>query len=356
MATNFPTGLDALTNPTGSSSLTSPDHAGQHTDANDAIEALQAKVGINGSAVTTSLDYRVTNGISNNLNVSSGDLYVDGATGRVGISNTSPAASLEINTNGMADPTLVINNIGPNASLVVNDEASDSTPFIVDGTGNVGVGTSAPQAKLDVQNSGSNIAMKITNTGTNYSFFVEDSASTDSTPFLIDASGNVGVGRIPVTLLDVNGTARSLDYQIGASTKSMPRGVVAYNTTTTSDPNITTTEKTVLQSGSFTAVTGRIYKVTCYEPQIASPATASAFAVGRVRLNSISGTILNNAIIQNTGLAASVNYTLTTMYMGTLTAGSTNIFYTLTSGSGTFNAQRATTSPAFIVVEDLGTL
>lgn len=59
MATNFPTSLDALTNPTGSSDLTSPDHAGQHADANDAIEALQAKVGVDSSAVTTSLDYRV---------------------------------------------------------------------------------------------------------------------------------------------------------------------------------------------------------------------------------------------------------------------------------------------------------
>lgn len=61
MATSFPTGLDALTNPTGSSSLTSPDHAGQHTDANDAIEALQAKVGVNSSAVTSSLDYKIAN-------------------------------------------------------------------------------------------------------------------------------------------------------------------------------------------------------------------------------------------------------------------------------------------------------
>lgn len=60
MATNFPTSLDTLSNPTGSSSLTSPDHAGQHADANDAIEALQTKVGVDGSAVTTSLDYKVT--------------------------------------------------------------------------------------------------------------------------------------------------------------------------------------------------------------------------------------------------------------------------------------------------------
>lgn len=59
MTTNFPTSLDALTNPTGASSLTSPDHAGQHTDANDAIEALQSKVGVNGSAVSGSLDFKV---------------------------------------------------------------------------------------------------------------------------------------------------------------------------------------------------------------------------------------------------------------------------------------------------------
>ena len=63
MATSFPSGLDALTNPTSSDGLNSPDHAGQHSDANDAIEALQAKVGINSSAVTTSLDYKVSYGI-----------------------------------------------------------------------------------------------------------------------------------------------------------------------------------------------------------------------------------------------------------------------------------------------------
>ena len=59
MATSFPSGLDALTNPTSSDGLNSPDHAGQHADANDAIEALEAKVGVNGSAVTSSLDYKI---------------------------------------------------------------------------------------------------------------------------------------------------------------------------------------------------------------------------------------------------------------------------------------------------------
>ena len=61
MATDFPASLDALTNPTSTDALTSPSHADQHADANDAIEALQAKVGVNSSAVTTSLDYKVSN-------------------------------------------------------------------------------------------------------------------------------------------------------------------------------------------------------------------------------------------------------------------------------------------------------
>lgn len=59
MAINFPTSLDSLSNPTASDYLNSPSHAGQHGNANDILEALEAKVGINSSAVTSSLDYRV---------------------------------------------------------------------------------------------------------------------------------------------------------------------------------------------------------------------------------------------------------------------------------------------------------
>lgn len=60
MSTNFPTSLDTLTNPTSSDTLNSPDHAAQHANANDAIEALQAKVGADSSAVTSSHDYKLS--------------------------------------------------------------------------------------------------------------------------------------------------------------------------------------------------------------------------------------------------------------------------------------------------------
>lgn len=59
MAINFPTSLDTLTNPTATDTLDSPPHDTQHSDANDAIEALQVKVGIDSSAVTTSHDYKI---------------------------------------------------------------------------------------------------------------------------------------------------------------------------------------------------------------------------------------------------------------------------------------------------------
>ena len=60
MSINFPTSLDTLTNPTGTDNLDSPDHATQHADENDAVEALEAKVGVDGSAVATSHDYKLS--------------------------------------------------------------------------------------------------------------------------------------------------------------------------------------------------------------------------------------------------------------------------------------------------------
>ena len=59
MATSFPSSLDSFTNPVSSDTLSSPSHAGQHTDLNDAVAALQSKVGADSSAVTASLDYKV---------------------------------------------------------------------------------------------------------------------------------------------------------------------------------------------------------------------------------------------------------------------------------------------------------
>ena len=66
MASNYPTSLDNFTNPTVSDYLnsTTVPHATQHSDLNDAVENLQAKVGIDSSADTDSIDYKVTDAAS----------------------------------------------------------------------------------------------------------------------------------------------------------------------------------------------------------------------------------------------------------------------------------------------------
>lgn len=45
MSTNYPGGLDSLTNPVGTNTLDNPDHAAQHSNVNDATEAMQVTVG-----------------------------------------------------------------------------------------------------------------------------------------------------------------------------------------------------------------------------------------------------------------------------------------------------------------------
>jgi len=66
MSITYPTTIDNITNPTSTDTMASPSHSGQHSDINDAVEALETKVGVNSSADTDSLDYKLSNASSNN--------------------------------------------------------------------------------------------------------------------------------------------------------------------------------------------------------------------------------------------------------------------------------------------------
>jgi len=56
---NFPTTIDTLTNPVWTNAVATVDHSLQHRNVNDIVEALEAKVGVDSSAITDSLDYKV---------------------------------------------------------------------------------------------------------------------------------------------------------------------------------------------------------------------------------------------------------------------------------------------------------
>lgn len=66
MSIDFPNNLDNLLNPTGEEALFNVTpalrHSTQHANANDAIEAIEAKIGVDNSSNPNSLDYKVRNG------------------------------------------------------------------------------------------------------------------------------------------------------------------------------------------------------------------------------------------------------------------------------------------------------
>lgn len=102
MTTSFPGALDGFTNPVGSDSESTIPHHIQHTNANDAIAALEQKVGVNNSSVTSTLDYLVKTaanpGHSHTGSVSFNNIQVTGSTAQAGAGIWSDGTSLFLTT------------------------------------------------------------------------------------------------------------------------------------------------------------------------------------------------------------------------------------------------------------------
>ena len=134
MATSFPSGLDSFTNPTAVDTLDSPPHDTQHADANDAIEALQAKVGADGSAVTTSLDYKVANLESRPVETKTVSYVLVAAdVNKRIVMNNAGATTITVNDGVFAaGDTVWIHNIGAGTTTVTAGTATVDTAGSLD--------------------------------------------------------------------------------------------------------------------------------------------------------------------------------------------------------------------------------
>ena len=121
MATDFPNNLDNFVNPDSNNPLSNPSHSQQHANANDAIEALQTKVGVDNSTDSNSLDYRISQ-----LETESGATIVDqlGLTGNnnqtiTGIENPTIIDSFDSSIWGTVEYKIQVENGSNQASSTV---------------------------------------------------------------------------------------------------------------------------------------------------------------------------------------------------------------------------------------------
>jgi len=127
-----------------------------------------------------------------------------------------------------------------------------------------------------------------------------------------------------------------------------PRGLMAYNTSSSTDASITG-EEIQITSASFTAATGRLYRISYYEPGFGS-STAAAMTM-RIRLTNLAGTIQQQGIIYNTGAQQQNGFI---QNLVGFTAGSIVLVATLQASAGTGSANRSSTAQALLMVEDVG--
>jgi hypothetical protein len=167
---------------------------------------------------------------SANYPIESTTVHVDEANGRLGIGTTSPSKKLHVYTSDnegiflqgtgggvwmdMQANTANVHSIGAQTGGmgIYNRTVSSYRMFITDG-GNVGIGTTSPDSKLQITSTGSNV-FRMVRSQNNFGF---EAASTSSGGYgLYDyqassydiyfKAGNVGIGTTsPGAKLDVNG-------------------------------------------------------------------------------------------------------------------------------------------------------
>jgi len=140
------------------------------------------------------------------------------------------STSAQLNTGG---------NISVTGSLNVSDDSTTRTnlglgSIATQDSDNVTVtGGTATLGALTVSGSDSGDLVRITQTGSGNALVVEDSANPDSTPFVVDSSGNVGIGTSsPTHKLDVVGNiavSQGSNYYLTNNSGFSPRITNATN-------------------------------------------------------------------------------------------------------------------------------
>jgi len=216
-------------NSNGAITTTGITTSGPYTQSNNGINSFTGNVGLGTPAPTGRLEIEGGNvGIGTAFTTAAGMTVMNG---NVGIGTWAPQTLLEISTGGGT----VLPELGPGGVYVQNNLEVDGTAYLTDATvtgtlsvatlelsgdsvfsnievtgnsflgtvaGNVGIGTTAAHANLEIMKIGSQPALMVSSSGANHGNYL-----------MVANNGNVGIGSInPSQNLDVQGTIRTTNF------------------------------------------------------------------------------------------------------------------------------------------------
>ncbi len=207
----------------------------------------------------------------------------------------------------------IVGNQGNALSFIVADDKPDPTPFVIDASGNVGIGTTGPTAKLEVQ--GTEPQLSVTATGSNKAYIYLNKPDDNSEAGLMFRTGGTNTW----TIFSDNATGNPGDLEIVAASLD-------------TDPNprirLPVGNKNVLLalSGGNVGIgaTSPASKFVVAPPAaetIAAAATITADACGTVKKITASGAVTTNTT--NTFTSPTSSYD--GCCMDVLNAGANNI-------------------------------
>lgn len=226
----FGTGTSSLTDTSGSIYIGRLARANASGEVNQVVIGMNA-LGLGSNTVVIGNDNIVTTALKGNVGIGltnpSYKLDISGSVAQIVSSDTSFTAWYIGNT-GVGHAQTYYDGIngdfsGLDYGFVGQNNAGymeyyvgslSPAPYHVFSSGNVGVGTTTPSEKLEVQSGTSGAKIKVSNTGGGYAILECSSNATSVaqlsfTNQLSLTGGNVGIGTTsPAYQLDVNGTAR----------------------------------------------------------------------------------------------------------------------------------------------------